>query len=129
MKLLCPVILLLLSFKAYAQDKNIYQQLEKLLQERANQYKFYYGPADTFNLKAPNAGTLPAPGVYSLPQDNMPCMVPDQNAVVQIPNAIKPRIPYNSHIPNATPPNRTPSKKAKPFQKKWVPVFIGNKAD
>ena len=55
------------------------------------------------------------PGVYSLPQDNMPCIVPDTSKTVKIPNAWKGRlrIPYKSNPPRI--PNLT---------KPWVPTPI-----
>lgn len=41
------------------------------------------------------------PGVYSLPQDNMPCIVPDSTKTVRIPNAWKglAKPPYRSKPP------------------------------
>jgi len=41
------------------------------------------------------------PGVYSLPQDNMPCIVPDSTKTVRVPNAWKGPIkpPYKSKPP------------------------------
>ena len=49
------------------------------------------------------------PGVYLLPQDNMPCIVPDGAKTVHMPNAWKAplRVPYRSNqpkIPNLTKP-------------------------
>ena len=48
------------------------------------------------------------PGVYRLPQDNMPCIVPDSTKTVRMPNAWRgaKRVPYQSNrprIPNASP--------------------------
>lgn len=44
------------------------------------------------------------PGVYALPQDNMPCIVPYTADIVAIPNAMpqKEVVPFGK-IPNATP--------------------------
>lgn len=44
------------------------------------------------------------PGVYALPLDNMPCVVPYTADIVAIPNALphKPVVPFGK-IPNATP--------------------------
>lgn len=53
------------------------------------------------------------PGVYRLPQDNMPCIVPDTTKTVRMPNAWKGplRVPYKSNpprIPNlAKPPQNS----------------------
>ena len=57
------------------------------------------------------------PGVYRLPQDNMPCIVPDSSKTVKIPNAWKgpKRIPYRSNPP------RIPN-----IAKPWVPTPITN---
>jgi hypothetical protein len=49
------------------------------------------------------------PGVHYLPQDNMPCLVPDTNDIAAIPNAWpNTRIPFQSNIPN-------PALKSKPL--------------
>ncbi len=55
------------------------------------------------------------PGVYRLPQDNMPCIVPDSTKTVQIPNAWKGplRVPYKSNPPRIPNPSR-----------QWVPYPI-----
>ncbi len=44
------------------------------------------------------------PGVYALPQDGMPCIVPYTDDIVAIPNAMpqKKAVPFGK-IPNATP--------------------------
>lgn len=42
------------------------------------------------------------PGVYSLPQDGMPCIVPDTNDIAAMPNAAKAiAVPPANRIPNA----------------------------
>lgn len=44
------------------------------------------------------------PGIYSMPQDNMPCIVPNTFGMTQIPNAAPMKqLPYRSYIPNAAP--------------------------
>ena len=41
------------------------------------------------------------PGVYYLPQDNMPCLVPDTKDIAAIPNAWPHvQVPFKSAIPN-----------------------------
>lgn len=41
------------------------------------------------------------PGICYLPQDNMPCLVPDTKDIAPIPNAWSDvRIPFQSNIPN-----------------------------
>ena len=42
------------------------------------------------------------PGIYSLPQDRMPCLVPDTGGIVSIPNAFpNVSLPFVTTIPNA----------------------------
>ena len=42
------------------------------------------------------------PGIYSLPQDRMPCIVPDTGNIVLIPNAFpNVSVPFITTIPNA----------------------------
>lgn len=57
------------------------------------------------------------PGVYRLPQDNMPCIVPDSTKTVRMPNAWKgsKRIPYQSNPP------RIPN-----LSQQWKPYPIAN---
>jgi hypothetical protein len=64
------------------------------------------GRADT--IKVPHDKRLfiakQKPGVYNLPLDNMPCIVPDPHASVAMPNAFgAPQIPFRTRIPNAAP--------------------------
>lgn len=41
------------------------------------------------------------PGIYYLPQDNMPCLVPDTKDIAAIPNAWPhPSVPFKGTIPN-----------------------------
>jgi hypothetical protein len=60
-------------------------------------------------------------GIFSLPQDNMPCIVPDMNKSIKIPNGMTPRIPFKTEIPNAA-----PQQKLNPKKLKWKPVYINN---
>jgi hypothetical protein len=53
----------------------------------------------------------PKPGIHRLPQDNMPCIVPDMNATVAIPNTWRgeKKIPFRGaqpQIPNPAKPFR-----------------------
>lgn len=56
-------------------------------------------------------------GVYRLPQDGMPCIVPDSTKTANIPNAWKGpvKVPYKSNAPSI--PN---------LSKPWVPFPIAN---
>jgi hypothetical protein len=58
------------------------------------------------------------PGVHRLPQDNMPCIVPDSTKTVRIPNTWKGslRVPYRSKPPQIPNPGR----------QQWRPFPINN---
>lgn len=56
----------------------------------------------------------PAPGIYQLPIDRMPCIVPDTRSIAPIPNIWKSPmvIPYKGNIPNpALPKTFSPERK------------------
>jgi hypothetical protein len=58
-------------------------------------------PGDFYfhNLETPLAQK---PGIYSLPQDGMPCIVPHTSSIASIPNAFpKVSVPFVTTIPNA----------------------------
>jgi hypothetical protein len=68
--------------------------------------------ADTADLTRPKAYLVhPKPGIHRLPQDNMPCIVPDPGASVAIPNvwAGKTKVPFRGNAPRIPNP-------AKPFK-------------
>jgi len=48
----------------------------------------------------------PAPGIYSMQQDGMPCIIPDTKEITPIPNAWKGAvtIPFSGNIPNPAVP-------------------------
>ena len=48
------------------------------------------------------------PGVYGLPLDGMPCIVPDTTGIAAIPNASPFMMPFRKDIPNAVPKKRVP---------------------
>jgi hypothetical protein len=57
------------------------------------------------------------PGVYAMPQDGMPCIVPDTNDIAAMPNAAKAiPVPPANRMPNAA-PNRRPLPPAKEWSK------------
>ncbi len=61
------------------------------------------------------SGLKPPPGVHTLPQDGMPCIVPDTKHLVHMPNALPYfRPPQYGQIPNATPHSK---KQAEPKDK------------
>lgn len=49
------------------------------------------------------------PGTYSLPVDNMPCIVPNITGIAHMPNAFRGtvQVPYAGRIPNAAKPHIT----------------------
>ena len=77
-------------------------------------------PTDSvYTLNHPLVPGNDKPGVYSLPQDNMPCIVPDTTKTVRVPNAWKgpikrhyksnpPRIPNLSVRPEFLKEKKTP---------------------
>ena len=70
------------------------------------------------NMLAPKAvKPKPNPGVYALPQDGMPCIVPDTDAIAAMPNAAKDtKVPPTNRMPNAA-PNQRPFPPAKEWSK------------
>ena len=66
--------------------------------------------SDTSIVKPPTHPYLvnPKPGVHRLPQDNMPCIVPDMNATVAIPNTWKgeKKIPFRGAQPQMPNPGK-----------------------
>lgn len=65
---------------------------------------------DTGSLTLPKTLYLvnPKPGIHRLPQDNMPCLVPDPNAMVAIPNLWKgeTKVPFKGGSPRIPNPAR-----------------------
>jgi hypothetical protein len=121
MKRLLPLLLsCFLLFESAAQDEYI----EKLNYD-ASDYKIRWNnrqlsaASNDSNIVLHNLDFLKSkkPGVYRLPQDNMPCIVPDSTKTVRMPNAWKgpKRIPYQSNPP------RIPN-----LAKPWVPFPIAN---
>jgi hypothetical protein len=51
------------------------------------------------------------PGVYALPQDNMPCIVPDTNRIAAIPNAGPRLYPYRKDMPTRPQKKQAPTVK------------------
>jgi hypothetical protein len=121
MKRLLPLLLsCFLLFESLAQD-----EYAQRFSDEASNYKTSFNKTlqetafNDSNIVRQNLGFLNGkkPGVYPLPQDNMPCIVPDSTKTVRIPNAWKgpKRIPYQSNPPRI--PNPT---------KPWVPFPIAN---
>jgi hypothetical protein len=60
----------------------------------------YHIPTDSSAGKI-SFNKFPPAGIYSLPEDNMVCIVPDRITIENIPNGIKVQIPFHTTIPNA----------------------------
>ena len=109
MKLLFATALLLAGSAINAQE--FQPDLDKLI---ANS-KFSRAKKDTlgqipnpfkFNQRSLEPKVI-TPGIYSLPQDGMPCIVPDTQTIATIPNAAKREVtPQANRIPNAMPDKR-----------------------
>ena len=119
------LLLLLLSsfllFKGNAQDDNVNKfdfKINDGYKSRLSNKQILEAIKDS-NIVLNNLAFLKGrkPGVYRLPQDNMPCIVPDTTKTVRMPNAWKGplRVPYRSNAPRI--PNPT---------KQWVPVPMTN---
>ena len=123
MKRLLPLLLsCFLLFESFAQDEDVQRFSEQAFNYKTSIDKTREAAAfNDSNIVRQNPGLLNGkkPGVYWLPQDNMPCVVPDSTKTVRIPNAWKgpKRIPYKSNPPRI--PNPT---------KPWVPFPITNTA-
>jgi hypothetical protein len=114
LSLLC--MFLSLTGKLQAQTFNVDPKKQKEVaaefREIVAQYKKRDGVTDTAGLVRPKAYLVnPKPGIHRLPQDNMPCLVPDLNATVAIPNGWgdKTEVPFRGKSPRLPNP-------AKPFK-------------
>lgn len=88
--------------------QNIDPELKQRLDEYMQKQKPNLLPKTDLKTLVPNMGLeswmQAKPGVYALPQDNMPCIVPQTNDIVQSPNAMpQKRVETFGSIPNATP--------------------------
>jgi hypothetical protein len=118
-------LLLLLTFTTAAIAAQA-QEFEPDMQKLLKSYIAKQKGKETFS--APNEKGFPAykqgethkPGVYALPQDGMPCIVPSTAGIVAIPNAFsKKEAPKLGQIPNAAP--RTGDAFRKNQQRSFVP--------
>jgi len=101
MKVLLPLLCLLISGQLLAQNPAPYYPLNaprvQLLDTTAK------GKQLSAILKNPT------PGVYRMPQDGMPCVVPDTKEIAAMPNAWKGKLgmPYQGRIPNPAVPRKS----------------------
>lgn len=124
MKLLFFTIALICGLTAGAQSTAIEVPKEKIEElNRQLKGKVFSKPEDLRaymdSLIGMNSTPHPKGRVHNLPQDNMPCIVPDMNLVKKIPNVMTPRVPFKTEIPNATPKQKLDLKKLK-----WRPIYI-----
>lgn len=89
---------------AQQQDAELLQQLQAILEKEKSRSA---APSDTTIVVPWKGGgntSFKKPGVYALPQDGMPCMVPNTADIAAIPNAMpqKKAVPFGK-IPNAAP--------------------------
>jgi hypothetical protein len=120
-----PLLLLLFSCFCLGQIKAQQEEEKTVAPEQLKPFRYEFPkrydarilPDTSILLKELTMLKNKKPGVYRLPQDNMPCIVPDSTKTVQMPNAWKgpKRIPYQSNPPRM--PNVSP---------KWVPSPITN---
>jgi hypothetical protein len=97
MKLLFMIACCVCSCSIFAQYKN----------PQVHKYDAFHNDT-TYHLKMfPPVVNPVQSGIYQLPLDKMPCVVPDSGASVAIPNAWQGAvvIPFNSRIPNPALPN------------------------
>jgi hypothetical protein len=115
MKPLLLLVLLGTTTAASAQNRKL-DSLQRALRDRLID-KYQHMPnawgnpnSRVFRLKGhtDSTGAVPfarvkpqVPGVYNLPQDGMPCVVPDTEGIAPIPNASpKVTVPFESTMPN-----------------------------
>jgi len=91
MKRLLPLLLsCFLLFESVAQNGDVqkfnYDALDRFITDQNNKQRS--ATANDSNIVLQNLGFLKGrkPGVYRLPQDNMPCIVPDSTQSVKSPN-------------------------------------------
>ena len=110
MKLLLLFAFFALSQTAFSQidqDEVVKERLEELYREgqeggKVRRYSLPLKPGGGYGQNLESIGAR-KPGIYSLPQDRMPCIVPDTGSIVAIPNAFPTvSVPFNTTtIPNA----------------------------
>jgi hypothetical protein len=115
MKLLFSLLFATASFTVSAQvlGPDVEKQIDESIRKRVEEDKARkMGPSHPLLKLEPlpqqQARLVPSkPGVYALPQDNMPCVVPDTGSIAAIPNAAAGEYPYRKDMP--TRPFRKPT--------------------
>ena len=110
MKCLLLFVFMVCVATASAQQQKLQQQKKKELAITNKDFKgtnrkvFFSDTALNVPQAQRNIMAQRKPGIYALPLDGMPCIVPDTKSIVAIPNAfIKKDLPKLGKIPNATP--------------------------
>jgi hypothetical protein len=94
------------AFSQIDQDESVKNRLEELYREgldgeKLRRFTLPQKPGGVYEQQLDVAGSR-KPGIYSLPQDRMPCIVPDTGGLVAIPNAFPTAVvPFKTTIPNA----------------------------
>jgi hypothetical protein len=109
MKLLFSLLLSAASLTVSAQvlGPDVEKQVEESIRKRVEEDKARrMGPSHPLlklePLREQQERLVPEkPGVYALPQDGMPCIVPDTNGIAAIPNAAPRLYPYRKDMPTA----------------------------
>ena len=88
-------------------DQKPAASIDLLTRLRSNAQVGIPGSKDSLILKLKNTQFGKHPRVYSLPQDNMPCIVPDTKDLAAIPNVWPGKVErrFKSRIPNPYLPN------------------------
>lgn len=107
MKLLFLIIASVFTNVVYSQttSRSVPQQAIDELNQKLKGMKFngrvpYHLLIDSTSGKI-SFNKLPSPGIYSLPEDNMICVVPDRTTIASIPNGMEVQVPFHTNIPNA----------------------------
>ena len=107
MKLQLLIVLLIVGFSASSQTFEV--DVPKIMKQpdALNLFKNNMFPQKIHkdslieNFGVNIVGNMLSSGVYYLPQDNMPCLVPDTKNIAAIPNAwSNVQVPFKSMIPN-----------------------------
>lgn len=107
MKLLFSLLFTLVSLSLSAQvlGPDVEKQIQESIRKRVEEDKARkMGPSHPLLKLEPlheEAETLvlEKPDVYALPQDGMPCIVPDTNGIAAMPNAAPKVYPYRKDMP------------------------------
>ena len=108
MKCLLLIVFTAIYIQSGAQQPNTetQQKLQAFIDKQKDKQGLLYKTDTAILLPRKNIGSLAnkKPGVYALPLDGMPCIVPYTGDIVAIPNAMpqKQVVPFGK-IPNATP--------------------------